>query len=111
MKQLIITIILIIITYFLLNKYLINYRENLCINPRKCGTTELENVLQYDWQTEPNNPFYTNNMVIPQLSNKYSGENIKNQYLINANKIYSDIDNDILNANLVPKTGTTFIYP
>ena len=86
-------------------------KEPLCINPQQCGTTELENVLKYDWKTEPNNPFYTSHMVVPKLPEKYSGENVKNNYLNNANIVYADIENDMLNAALVPKPGMPFVYP
>lgn len=112
-KQLVIVIILIIVIYYLLNKYILytNTTEELCIDPKKCGTTELEQVLNYDWVTEPNNPFYTHEMVVPKLDSKFSGENIKSRYLENANKVYSDIDNDIINAELIPKQGQLFIYP
>ena len=110
-KQLILVIILIIIIYFLLNKYILYNTEELCIDPKKCGTTELEQVLNYDWTTEPNNPFYTHEMVVPRLPSKFSGENVKSQYLVNANKIYSDIDNDALNAQLIPEQGKLFVYP
>lgn len=99
------------IIYVLIINLLSKQKESLCINPIKCGTTELENVLKYDWKTEPNNPFYTSQMVVPKLPKKYSGENIKSIYLNNANKIYSDIDNDILNALLVPKSNNLFVYP
>jgi hypothetical protein len=50
-------------------------------------------------------------MVVPKIPQKYSGENIKNVYLNNANKVYSDIENDILNASLVPKNNYLFVYP
>jgi hypothetical protein len=112
MKNLIIILIFIIILYIFLNRYILNKKiEPLCINPRSCGTFELENVLQYDWKTEPNNPFYTHEMVVPKLPEKYSGENTKLTYLNNANLIYSDIENDLLNAGLVPKFGMPFVYP
>lgn len=111
LKYLITLIILICIVFYLVNKYIVYNKEALCINPIKCGTTELEHVLNYDWSTEPNNPFYTHEMVVPKLPSKYSGENVKIDYLNNANKIYSDIDNDILNAQLMPKQGQLFVYP
>lgn len=110
-KQLVIVIILIIIIYYLLDKYILYSNEELCIDPKNCGTTELEQVLNYDWNTEPNNPFYTHEMVVPKLPSKYSGENVKSQYLENANKVYSDIENDLLNAQLVPEQGQLFVYP
>lgn len=111
MNLLIIVLALILVVYFLLYKYISVKKEPLCIEPSKCGTTELENVLNYDYTTEPNNPFYTHEMVVPKLLSKYSGEAVKNRYLNNANKVYSDIDNDILNSSLVPKPGTLFVYP
>jgi hypothetical protein len=111
MNLLFIVLALIIVVYFLLYKYISYKKEALCIAPSKCGTTELENVLNYDYTTEPNNPFYTHEMVVPKLPSKYSGENVKNRYLENANKVYSEIDNDILNAALVPKPGLLFVYP
>lgn len=111
MNLLLFVLVLIVFIYFLLNKYILYKKEALCIEPSKCGTTELENVLNYDYTTEPNNPFYTHEMVVPKLPSKYSGENVKNRYLNNANKVYSDIDNDILNASLVPKPGALFVYP
>jgi len=112
MKELIILLFIILIIYIVITKIpFFNNYEGLCIDTTKCGETELENVLKYDWKTEPNNPFYSMNMVIPQLSDKYSGENIKNRYLTNANIVYSDIENDILNSSLLPKPNTPFIYP
>lgn len=111
MKELIIVLIGIVIIYMLIMKLISQHKESLCINPNKCGTTELENILKYDWKTEPNNPFYTSQMVVPKIPQKYSGENIKNVYLNNANKVYSDIENDILNASLVPKNNYLFVYP
>ena len=111
MLELLLPITIIVLLYLYLNDYLFIKNEGLCMNPIKCGSTELEHVLKYDWETEPNNPFYTNNMVVPKLPDAYSGENIKSNYLHNANNIYSDIENDLLNAALVPKHGMTFVYP
>ena len=111
MKELFLVLVCLGVVYALIVKLMAKQKEALCINPVKCGTTELESVLKYDWKTEPNNPFYTSHMVVPKLPEKYSGENIKNTYLNNANKVYSDIENDMLNAALVPKSNYLFVYP
>jgi hypothetical protein len=111
MKELFLVLVCLGVVYALIVKLLANQKETLCINPVKCGTTELENVLKYDWKTEPNNPFYTSHMVVPKLPEKYSGENVKTTYLNNANKVYGDIENDMLNAALVPKSDYLFVYP
>lgn len=111
MKELFLILVCLGVVYALIIKLVSKQKEALCINPVKCGTTELENVLKYDWKTEPNNPFYTSHMVVPKLPEKYSGENVKNTYLNNANKVYTDIENDMLNASLVPKPDYLFVYP
>lgn len=112
LKNLLCILILIIIIYFFIYKYL-NYKKkekyyNLKLNN---DTKELEQILNYDWKTEPNNPFYTNNMIIPKMNSNYSGENVKYKYLNNSNKPYLDIENDMINASLIPKKNELFIYP
>jgi hypothetical protein len=91
-----------------------NCKELFCINPLKCADTNLVNMegnnpfLEIDKIVEPNNPYYTTSMVIPE-NNTYIKEK-KNQYLINSNMVYMDLENENINTSQLPN-GKLFIYP
>ena len=104
---LILVILITIGTLYFINK---KSAEPLCVNPIDCGTKELQKVLEYDLKTEPNNPFYTHEMVVPKMKD-FSFEKEKLKYLEKANIVYQDLSNDLLNANLVPKRDYLFVYP
>jgi hypothetical protein len=111
-KHLLCILILTIVLYIFIYKYL-NYkkREKYYKIRLNDDNKELNKILNYDWKTEPNNPFYTNNMIIPQMHSNYSGECVKLNYLNNSNKPYLDIENDLINVSLIPKKNELFAYP
>ena len=62
-----------------------------------------------DVEVEPNNPYYTSNMVVMNRPNlKY--EKVKNNYLVKKNMEYIKVDDDELNKSLLPQ-GTMFAHP
>ena len=78
--------------------------EGLCMNPSaSCRDTTLVPYLSNpkSISVEPRNPWESSSMVIPEkLPNSY--ENVKNNYLVKANQVYLDYDNDVLNKELLP---------
>lgn len=92
----------------------LNYKEKFCLDPQKCRDDMLVNIdgenpfSEIDKIVEPNNPFYTSSMVVPK-DNKYFKEK-KGKYLINANMVYMDLDNEEVNSNQLPY-GKLFIAP
>lgn len=92
----------------------LNYKEKFCLDPQKCKDNTLVNMdgenpfAEIDKIVEPNNPFYTSSMVVPK-DNTYFKEK-KGKYLVNANMVYMDLDNEELNSNQLPH-GKLFIAP
>ncbi len=85
-------------------------KEGLCVDPVKCGSGKLVDLvtgLPYDplhsqvRSVEPVDKYLTSNMVI---SNQPANmEKQKVNYLIDANRVYADVENDRLNKELLPR--------
>ncbi len=85
-------------------------KEGLCVDPVKCGSGKLVDFVtglpyvplrSQVHSVEPVDKYLTSNMVISNQPVKMEKQKIN--YLIDANRVYADVDNDRLNKELLPK--------
>jgi hypothetical protein len=108
---LIIFAIVITLIYLNLNKqYRYQYlkdKMNIFLNNKKINDEIYNTISQNHINSEPNDPFYTHNMVVLK-DNKHT-ENKKWNHMIQTNMPYVDYENDYLNYNLLPNNNEMFI--
>ena len=114
-RNLVFTIIifLIILTLIYLNlnkqyiKHTLQQKFKIFMDNKRMNDQILNHISQNQLNSEPNDPFYTHNLVVLK-DNKHT-EQRKWDHMVSTNMPYVDYENDYLNIDLLPNNNEMFI--